>query len=42
MYVTAAKEVTEVATISRTQPLVEEAMVELMGNNQRKLYLTKS
>ena len=42
MDVTAAGEVATVATISRTQPVAEEAVVEIIGNDQRKSDLIKS
>ena len=35
MYVTVAEEVVAVATIRRTQPLVEEAVVEAIGHGQQ-------
>ena len=41
MNVMAAEEVAAVA-IRRTQPLVEEAVVEVIGHDQQKLDLTKS
>jgi hypothetical protein len=42
MDVMAAEEIAAVAKISRTQPLVEEALVEVIGHDQQKLDLTKS
>ena len=42
MDVPAAEEVAAVATISRTQPVAEEAVVEVIGHNQQKSDLIKS
>ena len=42
MDVTAAEEVAAVATIRRTLPVAEEAVVEVLGLDQQKLDLTKS
>jgi hypothetical protein len=42
MDVTAAEEAAAVATIRRTLPVAEEAMVEVIGHNQQKSDLTKS
>ena len=42
MDVTAAKEVVAVATVRRTLPVAEEAVVEVTGLDQRRSELTKS
>ena len=42
MDVTAAKEVASVATIRRTLPVAEEAVVEVIGLEQQRSDLTKS
>ena len=42
MDVTAAEEVAAVATIRRTPPVAEEAVVEVTGLDQQRSDLTKS
>ena len=42
MDITAAEEVATVASISRTQPVAEEAVVEVIGHDQKKSDFIKS